>query len=249
MFERRLYYHIDWPLIIAIIALCSLGVLMIYSTTFDPTRGTARMYTTQLYAIVIGMGALVFMLSIDYRTFTDKSHLIYIGVCALLLYVMFFGMLQIGARRRVRRGGVFGRHAHAHFRPQVSVPASRGAGRVEVRAQGLSEESSLDIPRSVAGCEGRRLPADPGAHHRGIGRAFRQGVPAGDAGSAAFSPGRPQRFHFLGAGRGTGFRRRPGGARPVFVRDSARAGGGPPGQGSPRLVPRARRARQLHLPG
>ena len=99
MFERRLYYHIDWPLIIAIIALCSLGVLMIYSTTFDPTRGTARMYATQLYAIVIGMGALVFMLSIDYRTFTDKSHLIYIGVCALLLYVMFFGMVQMGARR------------------------------------------------------------------------------------------------------------------------------------------------------
>src|SRR5947199_399999 len=99
MFERRLYYHINWPLIIAIIALCSLGVLMIYSTTFDPTRGTARMYTTQLYAIVIGMGALVFMLSIDYRTFTDKSHLIYIGVCALLLYVMFFGMVQMGARR------------------------------------------------------------------------------------------------------------------------------------------------------
>src|SRR5438128_3512574 len=99
MFERRLYYHIDWPLIIAIVALWSLGVLMIYSTTFDPTRGTARMYATQLYAIVIGMGALVFMLSIDYRTFTDKSHLIYIGVCALLLYVMFFGMVQMGARR------------------------------------------------------------------------------------------------------------------------------------------------------
>ena len=53
MFERRLYYHIDWPLIIAIIALCSLGVLMIYSTTFDPTRGTSRMYATQLYAIII----------------------------------------------------------------------------------------------------------------------------------------------------------------------------------------------------
>ena len=99
MFERRLYYHIDWALVIAIVALCSLGVLMIYSTTFDPTRGTARMYATQLYAIVIGMGALVFMLSIDYRTFTDKSHLIYIGVCALLLYIMFFGMVQMGARR------------------------------------------------------------------------------------------------------------------------------------------------------
>src|SRR5437660_8291184 len=104
MFERRLYYHIDWPLIIAIIALCSLGVLMIYSTTFDPTRGTARMYTTQLYAIVIGFGALVFMLTIDYRTFTDKSHLIYIGILGVLLYVLFLGTVQMGARRWIPLG-------------------------------------------------------------------------------------------------------------------------------------------------
>ena len=39
VFERRLYYHIDWALLIAILALCALGVAMIYSTTADPTRG------------------------------------------------------------------------------------------------------------------------------------------------------------------------------------------------------------------
>ena len=39
MFERRLYYHIDWALLVAILALCALGVAMIYSTTSDPTRG------------------------------------------------------------------------------------------------------------------------------------------------------------------------------------------------------------------
>ena len=33
MFERRLYYHIDWALVIAVVALCALGVVMIYSTT------------------------------------------------------------------------------------------------------------------------------------------------------------------------------------------------------------------------
>ena len=38
MFERRLYYHIDWALLVAILALCALGVVMIYSTTADPTR-------------------------------------------------------------------------------------------------------------------------------------------------------------------------------------------------------------------
>src|ERR1700704_5907928 len=65
MFERRLYHHIDWALVIAILAL----------------------------------GAMVFMLTLDYRTFTDKSHIIYIGLLALLVYVMFFGMVQMGARR------------------------------------------------------------------------------------------------------------------------------------------------------
>jgi rod shape determining protein RodA len=99
MFERRLYFHIDWGLLIAILALCTLGVAMIYSTTSDPTRGTSHMYVTQLYAIVIGLGVMVFMLTLDYRTFTDKSHLIYIGLLAALVYVMFFGMVQMGARR------------------------------------------------------------------------------------------------------------------------------------------------------
>src|SRR5437764_9791241 len=99
MFERRLYHHIDWGLLIAMFALCGLGVVMIYSTTFDPTRGTSRMYLTQLYAIVLGIGAMIVMLSLDYRTFTDKSHLIYIGLLAVLVYVMVFGATQMGARR------------------------------------------------------------------------------------------------------------------------------------------------------
>jgi rod shape determining protein RodA len=99
VFERRLYHHIDWALVIAILALCALGVVMINSTTADPTRSMSRMYITQLYAIVLGFGAMVFMLTLDYRTFTDKSHLIYIGLCALLIYVMLFGMVQMGARR------------------------------------------------------------------------------------------------------------------------------------------------------
>src|SRR5437588_452006 len=80
------------------LSLCALGIVMIYSTTYDPSR-PSHMNVTQLYAIVLGLVAMVFMLVLDYRTFTDKSHLIYIALLALLLYVMFFGMVQMGARR------------------------------------------------------------------------------------------------------------------------------------------------------
>src|ERR1044072_4503007 len=105
MFERRLYHHIDWALLIAILALCTLGVVMIYSTTSDPTRGASRLFVTQLYAICLGLGAMLVTMTLDYRTFTDKSHLISGALIALLLYVLFFGVVQMGARRWIGLGG------------------------------------------------------------------------------------------------------------------------------------------------
>jgi len=99
MFERRLYYHIDWALVAAMFALCGIGVAMIYSTTSDPTRGTSHLWVTQLYAIGLGILAMLLTMTLDYRTFTDKSHFIYIALLVVLVYVMFFGMVQMGARR------------------------------------------------------------------------------------------------------------------------------------------------------
>ena len=69
MFERRLYYHIDWALLARDRSRCArIGVAMIYSTTGDPTRGDSRIYVTQIYAIVLGLGAMVVCLTLDYRT-------------------------------------------------------------------------------------------------------------------------------------------------------------------------------------
>jgi rod shape determining protein RodA len=104
MFERRLYHHIDWALLIAVLALCALGVATIYSATFDPTRGASHRYVIQLYAIGIGLIAMLVTLSLDYRTFTDKSHFIYIAILAVLLYVLFFGHEGKGARRWIPLG-------------------------------------------------------------------------------------------------------------------------------------------------
>jgi rod shape determining protein RodA len=97
MFERRLYYHVDWLLIAAIVALCGIGVVMIYSTTHAGPN--AALYIRQLYAI--GLGALVFMLclAIDYRTLAENSLALYAGVIALLVVVLLFGTTGGGARR------------------------------------------------------------------------------------------------------------------------------------------------------
>src|SRR5437763_4536134 len=104
IFEPRLYYHIDWALVIAMLALCALGVVMINSTTSDPTRGNPHLYITQLYGIVLGLVALGVTLAIDYRFFTDKSHFIFGALILALLYVMVFGAVQMGARRWIALG-------------------------------------------------------------------------------------------------------------------------------------------------
>jgi rod shape determining protein RodA len=96
VFERRLYYHLDWALLASIVALCVVGVIMIYSIT---AGSASHRYVTQAYAIVLGLVALLVTLSIDYRTLADKSHLIYVALLAVLLYVLLFGTVAQGARR------------------------------------------------------------------------------------------------------------------------------------------------------
>jgi len=99
MFERRLYFHIDWALVAAILALCAIGMVMIYSTTAEQGGGASKLFVTQLYAIVLGLCAMLVTVSLDYRSLADKSHLVYGALLLLLLYVLFLGTVQMGARR------------------------------------------------------------------------------------------------------------------------------------------------------
>src|SRR6187399_1746442 len=100
MFERRLHFHIDWAMLVALMALCLLGLAQIYSATGGPTA----IYVTQIYGIVLGLVALLICLTIDYRTLADKSHFVYGGIVLLLVYVLFLGVVRGGSRRWIDLG-------------------------------------------------------------------------------------------------------------------------------------------------
>src|SRR4051812_48123944 len=100
MFERRLYFHIDWAMLAAVTAIALIGLAQIYSAT----GGSTSIYHTQIYGIVLGLIAMIVCLSIDYRSLADKSHFIYIGVVLLLVYVLFFGAVRGGSRRWIDLG-------------------------------------------------------------------------------------------------------------------------------------------------
>jgi len=107
MFERRLYFHIDWLLLASVIVLSLVGVAMIYSTTYvtTPTGGhPGPQPVTQLYALGLGLLALVACLMVDYRVLAEHSLFVYGALVVLLVFVLFKGSTQMGAQRWIPIG-------------------------------------------------------------------------------------------------------------------------------------------------
>lgn len=107
MFERRLYFHIDWLLLGAILVLCGIGLAMIYSTTYVVVGSSGHaspMVWKQIYAIGIGLTALVVCLALDYRMLAEHSLAIYATLIALLLFVLVKGATQMGGQRWIPIG-------------------------------------------------------------------------------------------------------------------------------------------------
>jgi rod shape determining protein RodA len=107
MFERRLYFHIDWALLTALLLITGIGIAMIYSTTYVTVGGEAHagpQVRTQIYALVLGLIALAVCMAIDYRMLAEHSLLLYGGLIVLLLYVLFKGSTQFGAQRWIDLG-------------------------------------------------------------------------------------------------------------------------------------------------
>ena len=107
MFERRLYTYIDWPLVVAIMLASAIGLVMIFSTTYDPaTQLVGPQFYRQLWAFAVGLVALATCLIVDYRVLGDRSPLVYGCLMALLICTLFFGEEAGGARRWIGLGPV-----------------------------------------------------------------------------------------------------------------------------------------------
>ena len=104
MLEQRLYRHIDWPLLVALVILCGIGVTMIYSTTYDPARGASRLVLTQLWALAFGLLALAATIWVDYRWVADSIPAIFVGLVGAVWYASWFGSAGGGASRWIDLG-------------------------------------------------------------------------------------------------------------------------------------------------
>jgi rod shape determining protein RodA len=102
MFDRRLVIHFDWLLLAIVLIACIEGVIIIYSATH--TLG-GQFYLKQIYWILIGLGAMLVIISIDYRSWGRFAYVLYALNILLLVLVLSAGPGSLKVERWLRLGG------------------------------------------------------------------------------------------------------------------------------------------------
>jgi rod shape determining protein RodA len=95
--DRRLLINLDWLTLGATLLLGLVSVALVGSAT----QGTrfSGLYVKQGLLFGAALLGLIVVLALDYRRLADRSPLLYVGVVALLVYVLFFGPRVAGTRR------------------------------------------------------------------------------------------------------------------------------------------------------
>ena len=100
-------YHsirdLDWTLLIVTVALCTLGILQIYSAT----EGThwADAWWKQIIWLVTGLAMLWVVAMIDYHTLLGRVYYLYVAAILLLIATGIFGNKVFGSTRWIRVAG------------------------------------------------------------------------------------------------------------------------------------------------
>jgi rod shape determining protein RodA len=112
---RRLitFRDFDWVLLTFVLIICSLGVLEIYSTTYNTKFAGA--HVRQIYWIMAGLAVMLAVSMINYQILLENAHWFYIASVVSLVAVAFLGKKYLGARRWIQLPG------GQHFQPSEWV--------------------------------------------------------------------------------------------------------------------------------
>ena len=94
--QRRWFRDFDWPLMAITLAICSLGVLQIYSATLDRLQGS---WWKQATYIGLGIVLMWVVSRIDYHTLLAQVPVMYTASITLLLAVLVIGKRAFGSTR------------------------------------------------------------------------------------------------------------------------------------------------------
>lgn len=97
-FDRRLFLHFDWTLLILVSLILIIGLVNLYSAGYNFSRETSLCFR-QAKWILIGLIGMILAFSIDYRSIIRHAYAIYGVTIFLLLVVFFYGYATHGSQR------------------------------------------------------------------------------------------------------------------------------------------------------
>lgn len=147
--DRRLLPHLDWPLLVSLLALVGIGLTTIYSVTWDfQADRPGTQFWAQVYAVPFGLAALAACLVVDYRRLTQHSLILYAGLVLALVAVMYFGVVRGGSRRWLALGGGISLQPSEFARLGLAIALAAFFGEGRRSARSLTE---LAIGAAIVG--------------------------------------------------------------------------------------------------
>ena len=101
LFDRRLLTHFDWVLLLMITLIAAVGILNLYSAT---ASWAPSFYLKQIYWFGIGLTIALAVSIFDYRHLEYLGLLFYLLNVILLVAVLLFGKVTMGATRWIDLG-------------------------------------------------------------------------------------------------------------------------------------------------
>jgi cell division protein FtsW len=107
--QASIKFKFDYWLALTIGALCIIGLMMVFSTTFDygvlwRDGDATYFFRRQLLAFGIGAVGFIVVMQFDYHTFRRFSVPMMLGTLILLLFTLFFSESFLGAARGLQGG-------------------------------------------------------------------------------------------------------------------------------------------------
>ncbi len=107
---RTLHLRLDTPLLLAIITLCVLGLVILYSASYDYSRGLTgdaySMIKRQIMWLVLGIGLMVFCAFFDYHIYRRLAFPGLLATCVLLVGVLLVNEVTNNAVRSLWSGSI-----------------------------------------------------------------------------------------------------------------------------------------------
>ena len=102
---KNYFSFVDWPLTIAMLLLCTIGLGVLYSAGYNPDTGSSSQMNRQAISIGIGFGGFLICMLFSPNFWKRYSYLLYFIGCGLLVLILVSGVVAGGARRWLDLGG------------------------------------------------------------------------------------------------------------------------------------------------